>query len=583
MSHVRHFRHLRFWASCGLLAVLLVGALGAPGFAAPPDPVEELRQGLLTQSRDERNEAALKFRRENLPKLIAAIKTIGDMRKALTLSEWKDLSTSREIQVIDQSNRQRLGENFMAAVKTVVAKGDTTSRLAVAALLGEMTTDVRALDPADRSGFGRGLAPILVGLLQDRDGEVRAAAARALGKVNPVPSATVAALKILLAKGSIADRRAAADALVSLVQVPARLRRVGTTQTGVLAFDEDIIDAAKEVIATAALPLKDSDVQVRRIGITALLQATAAFRELVFDAVAAKDFPAKGRDRTPDEEKIIRAYQKTVLQEQANFKPLIQTAQDQARTLAQALTDTDSEVQEKARQALEMYGSARLRLRRRIASVELPPAADELILAIAPALKVVQQGVRDPNVQVRRSTLDFLESLEENAAPAIPGIVAALSDPDRFVRWAAARTLGKIGPIRIELTVPALARLLRDPDLDVSLVAENTLKSFGADAKAAVPDLIAATRVGDAEARVAALQTLASVGVADAASSIPAVIDALGNTDARVRRTAAETLGSFGRSASAAVLPLRQLLQDEDAEVRRAASDALLSIQPIGK
>jgi HEAT repeat protein len=382
------------------------------------------------------------------------------------------------------------------------------------------------------------------------------------------------------------------------VQVPAGLQKKGKSQTGVEAFREDLLDAAREAVAASGVPMKDNDVQVRRFGIDAMLQGATAFREMVREPYQVSDFPPKDRPPDADEMKKIREAQRDVAKEEALFAPLIQAAKGQARPLAQALTDSDSDVRTKARQTLEMLGNARLRLRRLVDSVpELPVAAavqparalqkegkqDELSLAIAPALEVVQRGVRDPNVVVRRSTLDFLESLEENSAPAVPAIVGALSDPDRFVRWAAARTLGKIGPVRTDLTVPALARLLRDRDLDVSLIADATLKSFGPYAKAAVPALIDATKVGDAEARVAALQTLTSVGVADAGGSIPAVIEALGNTDARVRRAAAETLGSFGPAASGAVPPLRGLLQDEDGEVRRAASDALLNIQPPGK
>ena len=46
------------------------------------------------------------------------------------------------------------------------------------------------------------------------------------------------------------------------------------------------------------------------------------------------------------------------------------------------------------------------------------------------------------------------------AVPAIPALVERLGDPDRFVRWAALRTLGRLAPRSPELVVPATARLL---------------------------------------------------------------------------------------------------------------------------
>jgi HEAT repeat protein len=603
MSQLAHFRHARrAWAGLGVLAALLLGFLCGPAPAPPPvDPVEELRLTLPFQLGDERNQYALKHREDTLAKRVAALKTIGEMRRALVLTEWKDTAGSpAAIRTIDQKARTEIGRRFKAEVETVTQRGSTTARLAVATMLGEMNAGVRALNPDDLSGFTRELEPVLERLVKDRDQGVRAAAARALGKINPVPSTAAQTLKAMLSKGTVADRRAAAEGLVSMVTVVAQLQKKGRTQTGVEANRGDVVTAGTEVVKTAGGALKDADVQVRRLGVEALLQAATSFREMVPEAYPVGDFPPRDRQTIPGEEAKIRAAQKFVREQQDIFEPVIQAAKSQAHTFAKALTDSDPEVREKARRTLEMYGNARLRLMRLIESV--PPLAaaapvrparavqqegelkqDALSLALLPGLEVITRGIRDPNVLVRRSTLDFLESLEDAAAPAVPSIVQALGDPDRFVRWAAARTLSKIGPVKTALSVPALAGLLQDPDLDVSLVAAATLKSFGSDAKAAVPALTEATKVGDAEIRVAALQALASIGVPDAASSIPGVIEALGNTDARVRRAAAETLGSFGPRASAAVSALQGLLQDEDAEVRRAASDALLSIQPPTK
>jgi HEAT repeat protein len=52
----------------------------------------------------------------------------------------------------------------------------------------------------------------------------------------------------------------------------------------------------------------------------------------------------------------------------------------------------------------------------------------------------------------------------------------------------------------------------------------------------------------------------------------------MSDRDARVRQAAAEALSKFGPTAQAAIPALRGALNDDNAEVRRAASDALLSI-----
>ena len=43
-------------------------------------------------------------------------------------------------------------------------------------------------------------------------------------------------------------------------------------------------------------------------------------------------------------------------------------------------------------------------------------------------------------------SIDALEMLGDQALPAVPALTRALADPDLFVRWAAARTLGKMVP-----------------------------------------------------------------------------------------------------------------------------------------
>jgi len=55
------------------------------------------------------------------------------------------------------------------------------------------------------------------------------------------------------------------------------------------------------------------------------------------------------------------------------------------------------------------------------------------------------QLVRHPKTSVRLTALSILEALGSDATPAGLVVQQALSDPDRFVRWAAVRTLGAIG------------------------------------------------------------------------------------------------------------------------------------------
>jgi HEAT repeat protein len=191
--------------------------------------------------------------------------------------------------------------------------------------------------------------------------------------------------------------------------------------------------------------------------------------------------------------------------------------------------------------------------------------------------------------------------------------VKSLSDPDRFVRWAAVRTLGRLAPREANLVVPAVARLLEDGDLDVEVAAATALERYGPQATDAVTALAQRSTHGDAEIRIAAMRVLVAIGN-DAAPALPSVARNLvtqlagisadfdllqpGRTTpgaeraalsaaatllgapqpARIRVTAAETLGRFGKLAAAAAPVLQQALSDIDPDVRRAASEALLKI-----
>src|SRR5262249_30283536 len=149
-------------------------------------------------------------------------------------------------------------------------------------------------------------------------------------------------------------------------------------------------------------------------------------------------------------------------------------------------------------------------------------------------------------------------------------LVRALDDRDRFVRWSAARTLGRVGPRRADLTVPPLARLGADPDIDVSLAASLTLERFGPQARAAVPALVQQLgAASDPDVRIGIIYALVSVGQQDAAQIVMPLATSLTDQDVRIRRAASEALGSFGPGARPATAALRRSLDDEDADVRR--------------
>jgi hypothetical protein len=246
--------------------------------------------------------------------------------------------------------------------------------------------------------------------------------------------------------------------------------------------------------------------------------------------------------------------------ERAELLPLILALKDQALGLIGGLSDLDPQVRQSARGALENLAIARYELARREAPPRLLSAAapagtsaastvqaaasDPLLDALGAPMATLATGAYHPDVHVRLAVIDILESLGPAAAPAARALMRALTDPDRFVRWAATRTLGKIAPAEAESVVPSLAQLLGDPDLDVRLAAAAALERYGPAAGAAVPDLTAALKAQDGNFRLFAIRALRSIGL-EARAAMPALNAAVTDPDPRVRQLAVELLGKL--------------------------------------
>ncbi len=202
-------------------------------------------------------------------------------------------------------------------------------------------------------------------------------------------------------------------------------------------------------------------------------------------------------------------------------------------------------------------------------------------------VKAMIAGLDDADYRVRLASVDVLETFGDRAAAAIPALVKALSDRNKFVRWAAVRTLGRLADRANERkeakeVVAALVRLLNDrEDASVRITAAYALELYGSEAKEAVPHLARVINRGDKEYIIAILHTLQGIGT-DARIALPNVAWVLSNRDlpASVRIEAALTLGRFGALAMGQIGSLRAVMvNDPDESVRHAAGDAVLAVE----
>jgi HEAT repeat protein len=211
------------------------------------------------------------------------------------------------------------------------------------------------------------------------------------------------------------------------------------------------------------------------------------------------------------------------------------------------------------------------------------------------------------DVQLKRGVMSLLErvakDVEKTQTPAttqlfVHEVTPALSDPDRYVRWSAARTLGNISAQYSDANVfEALGQMLNDPiqrDPDLSAAAAATIEKLAASPFAAKAVLGLRTAIADptmdSTNRIAAMKALAAINSArpeneqQANEAFPQLTSAVAADDVGVRREACLTLGQLGHPArrdyyDAAISALKLALRDDDAEVRLHASEAILNIK----
>jgi HEAT repeat protein len=590
MHDSRHFWQKGwFWLGLGLFGGL--AGLSSARQPTPPrsDPVEQLRHTLQTPVTDPSKKEELAAREKAVEEKSRGLRTIGELQRALNLTVWQLDSLEPAVAAIDTKARNEIIKRLVDSLRNILDHGTPANQWAAANVIGELSTTIKETE--SNQSVTRQFAGDLAKLIQTGSPPVQEAAVRALSNVTPDPEMGAATLGKAMKADAVTLRRAAAAGLGNLIQRPIQLipgRSQSTTR--VQATWPEVLQMAAAVIPQAANGLADEDVEVRRLSTDAIGQAAFALYDFLIEPVRAQGMPREAAPR-PDggRKELDPRREQTGPAMQALTKALL----DHAPQLAQVLNDRDPGIRLQARRGLENLADARRRLEIHAAPQAGAPAANllrsdlpltqtqnELLQLLKITLDNLKAGVRDPSEAVRLATLEVLELMGDAAAPAAPEIVEALGDRSIFVRWVAARCLGRMSkPVEVETAVPALARLLDANDLDLRIIGAATLERYGPSAQAAIPALVRTLGKGDVEYRIQAIRALETI-VKEPEPAVPAIAAALQNSNVRVRTAAAETLGVLGPLARGAVPQLRRALADPEPEVRRAASEALLNIAP---
>jgi HEAT repeat protein len=442
----------------------------------------------------------------------------------------------------------------LEAVRQVLRSGDGPARRAALARLANAAEEPwQWHEPPALAD----LLPDLVPLLEAKaEPAVRGAAVRALVRMPVPPQDLARALLPLAQEKDVELRRAVAANLGPLVVQAARhADRDGGDKNDVTPGDQARADAIRAVAPLAALGLADADGEVRRHALGAVKTAGAALQQA---------------QRYNQEEGVAKLGKVTRPAAEA-LAPLVPavTRLAEGPTLLPALETLETLADLTAAIPLQNYGE---RAVRRIPS----PLAGALRPAFLPSLPLLGRLTANDEVRIRLAALYVLEGLETEAALAIAALARAARDANPFVRWAAARALGRLAPKEAATAVQALTPLLGDTNADVRITAVAALERFGPEARPALGELAKAARAGDVETRWRALQTLGALGPGAVAETRPALLAALNDAAPEVRRAAARTLPRLGPLDAASREALARATEDADERVREEASRVLL-------
>jgi HEAT repeat protein len=202
----------------------------------------------------------------------------------------------------------------------------------------------------------------------------------------------------------------------------------------------------------------------------------------------------------------------------------------------------------------------------RIASAAAIASIDPKHPDVLPAALAEMKGAAEQ----RRMAADLLGDL---GAVAVPALAGALKDADANVRWAAAESLGRIGP-SAKAAVTDLAAVLADKE--IRSIAADALGSIGKEAKPAVPALVRIVKEEkEPSLRMTAGVALARIDPPSAGPAAPIFAEALRHPDGRVRHDASIMLRELGPAGREATPILAELLRDKAQYARQIAANAV--------
>ena len=470
-------------------------------------------------------------------------------------SEWIERLKSKDVATrIEAVELLGLMERF----------GTPAGKELVAVLAGDNDPNVRrsAVEALARIGDAELAVPALIAALKDTDSQVRAQAARALGRYGP---AAKPAEKDLVARMTSENAYEAADACRTLVQIdPTRtdairaLIKVARESKDLeardyalslllLELDAKILEKCSDLIVPALTDIS-KDNQAAEGDDTTWNMRLHAINGLGALGPLAKNALPSLTASLSDKQRFVRVQAACAL---LRIDP---KNADAVRALASALKERDPSFPD----GFNRMGAAS-------AACDLGPLAKGVVPELIALLK-------EPmiHVQVPQTAIHALASIGPDAKEALPILLERMKTNDATDRWQAAEAVVRIDPKNAD-AIRILKKIVNDPQpddwIDMRRGAMASLAQIPSERQAWIRTLT--------EAVLAPAKLEKRDGIAFLAIVIPK--DELLTI---VQITSIRVLGECGSDAKGAVPSLITALKDPQVGVRLAAGEALLKIDP---
>jgi HEAT repeat protein len=183
--------------------------------------------------------------------------------------------------------------------------------------------------------------------------------------------------------------------------------------------------------------------------------------------------------------------------------------------------------------------------------------------------------------ETRANAARALAMMGEEADEVADNLAAQLKDEDPEFRRLAIFAVAAVGP-KADEAVPELIEALSDQDEEVRTAACYALGKVGPGAKDATDTLKKNLNSDDMHIRRASTWALLKIHPGNkqlTEMAVPVLIDALTDDRDLVRYEAATALGEIGPDAASAVPELHKLSEDDNPEIRAAATESIKQIE----